>query len=63
MFEKINNSIFHYKNVEFSVREMIKKMSGGQGFLSCSCKAKTPCQSSRCACFKNNMLCNSLYHY
>jgi len=27
------------KNVEFSVREMIKKISGGQGFLSYSCKA------------------------
>jgi len=33
------------KNVEFSVREMIKK-NFRQGFLSCSCKAKTPCQSS-----------------
>ncbi|KAL4113234.1 hypothetical protein QTP88_016893 [Uroleucon formosanum] len=35
------------KNVEFSVREMIKKFSGGQGVLSCSCKAKNLCQSSR----------------
>ncbi|KAL4120448.1 hypothetical protein QTP88_013139 [Uroleucon formosanum] len=34
------------KNVEFSVREMIKKNSGGQGFLSCSCKGKNPYQSS-----------------
>jgi len=33
------------KNVAFSVREMIKKISGGQGILSCSCKAKNPCQS------------------
>jgi len=50
------------KNVEFSVREIIKKISGGQGFLSCSCKANNPCQSSRCACFKNNMQCNSRCH-
>jgi hypothetical protein len=35
------------KNVDFSVGEIIKKISGVQRFLPCSCKAKTSCQSSR----------------
>jgi hypothetical protein len=49
------------KSFEFSVQELIKKISGGQGFLSCTCKAKTPCQSSRCTFFKNN-ICYSRCH-
>lgn len=31
------------KNVKFSMREMIRHISGGQGFLSCSCKANNLC--------------------
>jgi len=43
------------KNVEFSMQEMIKKISGVQGFFLCSCKTKFPCESRKYTCFK--MIC------
>jgi hypothetical protein len=45
-----------------SVREAAsnQSLSGGQGFLKCSCKSK--CSSNRCKCKKNVKLCNSLCH-
>jgi hypothetical protein len=45
-----------------SVRETAsnQSLSGGQGFLKCSCKSK--CSSNRCKCKKNGKLCNSRCH-
>ena len=37
-----------------------QSLSGGQGFLKCSCKSK--CSSNRCKCKKNGKLCNSRCH-
>ncbi|KAL4136182.1 hypothetical protein QTP88_007746 [Uroleucon formosanum] len=37
---------------EQTVRETVTVITGGQGFSSCSCKSKSPCQTSRCTCFK-----------
>jgi len=47
---------------ELTVRETVTVITGGQGFSSCSCKSKSPCQTSRCACFKKKILCNSRCH-
>jgi len=33
---------------ELTVRETVKLTTGGQGLSSCSCKSKSPCQTSRC---------------
>ena len=35
---------------------------GGQGFVKCNCNGPKTCRSKRCACFKNNVLCNSRCH-
>ena len=45
-----------------SLREAVRKISltGGQGFLRCSCKGG--CLTRRCACRKANMKCNSRCH-
>jgi len=40
---------------ELTVREIVTVITGGQGFSSCSCKSKRPCQTSRCACLKKNV--------
>lgn len=47
----------------FSLREITRKLSigTGQGFQRCSCK-KSDCQTARCKCFKNGLLCNSACH-
>ena len=37
-----------------------QSLSGGQGFLKCSCKPK--CSSNRCKCKTNGVLCNSRCH-
>ena len=37
-----------------------QSLSGGQGFLKCSCKQK--CSSNRCKCKTNGVLCNSRCH-
>ncbi|KAF0702823.1 KRAB-A domain-containing protein 2-like, partial [Aphis craccivora] len=47
---------------ELTVRETVTVITEGQGFSSCSCKSKSPCQTSRCACFKKKVLCNSRCH-
>jgi hypothetical protein len=45
-----------------SVREAASQqsLSGGQGFLKCSCKSK--CSRNRCKCKKNGVQCNSRCH-
>jgi hypothetical protein len=47
-----------------SLRQANKKESqhGGQGFVKCNCNGPKRCRSKRCACFKNNVLCNSRCH-
>ena len=48
--------------VEYSVREIVKLLSvgNGQGFKKCSCKGR--CNNSKCSCYKNNLKCNSACH-
>jgi hypothetical protein len=45
-----------------SVREAAsnQSLSGGKGFLKCSCQSKS--SSNRCKCKKNGKLCNSRCH-
>ena len=45
-----------------SVREAVKLLSvgGGQGMLKCNCSGQ--CDSNRCSCKKNNLICNSRCH-
>ena len=48
-----------------SLREAMKKgVSGGQGFIRCSCASSgsSKCSSKRCQCFKANLKCNSRCH-
>ena len=47
-----------------SLRQTNKKESGhdGQGFVKCNCYVPERYRSKRCACFKNNVLCNSRCH-
>lgn len=47
---------------EISLRSVAKEQSlgTGQGFFKCNCK--TRCKSAKCACIKNNVLCNSKCH-
>jgi hypothetical protein len=44
-----------------SLRQANKKESQhvGQGFVKCNCNGPKRCRSKRCACLKNNVLCNS----
>ena len=46
------------------IRQASKKESqhGGQGFVKYNCNGPKRCRSKRCACFKNNVLCNSRCH-
>ena len=48
---------------ELSIRQTAAQGSigHGQGFLQCKCK--TGCDSLRCTCKKNNLLCNSRCHH
>jgi hypothetical protein len=48
------------KQNELTLRETVKIISGGQGFLSCTCKSA--CQTKRCAYFKSSIKCNSRCH-
>ncbi|XP_025405300.1 uncharacterized protein LOC112679628 [Sipha flava] len=48
------------KQNELTLRETVKIISGGQGFLSCTCKSA--CQTKRFACFKSSIKCNSRCH-
>jgi hypothetical protein len=48
------------KQNELTLRETVKIISGGQGFLSCICKST--CQTKRCACFKSSIKCISRCH-
>jgi len=48
------------KQKELTLRETVQVVSGGQGFLSCSCKSA--CQTKRCVCFKGGLKCNSRCH-
>ncbi|CAI6358520.1 unnamed protein product [Macrosiphum euphorbiae] len=48
------------KQKELTLRETVQVVSGGQGFLSCSCKSS--CQTKRCVCFKTSIKCNSRCH-
>ena len=47
---------------EYTIREIVRILSvgDGQGFKKCSCKGN--CDNSRCKCFKNNLVCNSACH-
>ena len=47
---------------EYAIRTIATSQSlgTGQGFFKCSCKQN--CQTNRCKCFKNNVLCNSKCH-
>ncbi|KAF2879050.1 hypothetical protein ILUMI_27144 [Ignelater luminosus] len=51
-----------FKENELSLRSVARAQSTGhgQGFKKCSCKTK--CDSKRCACRKNHVLCNSKCH-
>ena len=48
---------------EMTLREIVRDQSicGGQGFKKCSC-LRGNCRTSRCACFKSDLLCNSACH-
>lgn len=48
-----------------SLREALalQSMTGGQGYVKCSCKASiNQCRTNRCKCFKFKVLCNSRCH-
>ena len=47
-----------------SLRQANRKESqhGGQDFVKCNCNGPKRCQSKRCACFKNNVLCNRCHN-
>lgn len=49
-------------NKSFSLRTIATAQStgSGQGFFKCACRSK--CESRKCACKKNNVLCNSRCH-
>ena len=51
-------------DTEISLREAVIKasISGGQGFVMCSCNGSQKCQTYRCKCFIFNQLCNSRCH-
>lgn len=51
--------------VVLSLRQVASRhsLSGGQGFKHCNCKELNKmCTTRRCACFKNNYICNSRCH-
>ncbi|XP_008178550.1 KRAB-A domain-containing protein 2-like [Acyrthosiphon pisum] len=48
------------KQKELTLCETVQVVSGGQGFLSCSCKSA--CQTKRYVCFKGGLKCNSRRH-
>lgn len=51
------------KEKQLSIREAVGLTTGGQGFLKCSCKpGKKQCNSAKCICKKNGVLCNSRCH-
>ena len=43
-----------------SLRTVVTRATGGQGYTKCSCKSK--CETGRCSCFKKKMICNSRCH-
>jgi hypothetical protein len=45
---------------ELTLREIVKIISGVQGFLSCTCK--NAYQTKRCTSFKSSIKRNSRYH-
>ena len=47
-----------------SLRSAVSKESstGGQGFVKWNCGGTKKCQTKRCKCLKNNILCNSRCH-
>lgn len=49
-------------DVELSLREIVtaQSLTGGQGFKRCLCKGK--CDSKRCSCKAQDLLCNSKCH-
>lgn len=64
-FKVCNESSFNDNDVpheEISLRGVNGHQSafGGQGFTKCNCKNK--CDSNRCKCKKDNILCNSKCH-
>jgi len=48
------------KQKELTLRESVQVVSGGLGFLSCSCKSA--CQTKRCVSFKCSLKCISRCH-
>jgi hypothetical protein len=48
------------KQKELILRETVQVVSGGGGFLSCSCKSA--CQTKIYICFKSSLKFNSRYH-
>lgn len=57
----IVNKLYHSSVVNVWKNQQ-HNFTGGQGFLFYLTKAKIPCQSIRCACFKNNIVYNSWCH-
>jgi len=52
------------QDTEISLRHAViqTSISGGQGFVKCSCNGHSKCQTKRCKCFKAQLLCNSRCH-
>ena len=44
-------------DVSLTLRSVVGKRSGGQGYIKCNCKSD--CITNRCGCTKNNKKCNS----
>lgn len=49
-------------NKKASLREIVRDLSVGDGQGKKKCSCKTGCKNKKCACFKNNMKCNSACH-
>jgi len=46
-----------------SLRQVVRHSTGGQGYSKCNCRAsRRQCCTKKCACFTNNVLCNSRCH-
>lgn len=56
----INISEVGSKEVGIRTLATSQSLGSGQGFKKCACKNK--CQSKKCNCVKNNVLCNSKCH-
>ena len=45
-----------------NLREIVKKLSVGNGHVYVRCQCKGACVAEKCKCFKWNILCNSACH-